>query len=59
MDASADDASVGKFGPIAGTQDPGISGTHVQLAVGVAAERILFFEPDHDDLEAVLSEKWL
>jgi hypothetical protein len=59
IDASADETPVRKLSPVAGAEDPAVSGTHVKLAVGVAAKGILFFEPDHDDLVAVLSEKWL
>lgn len=56
MDTSADDSAVRKLRPIARADNSRIARAHVELAVGIAAERILFFESEHDVLEAVKRE---
>jgi hypothetical protein len=52
--AATYDSAVGQLGPVTGTHDPWLARTHVKLAVGVAAERELFFEPIHRDLSLLL-----
>ena len=54
IDAATHDPTVGKFGPIAGPHDTGIARAHVKLAVGIAAERELLFEPIHGGLDLFL-----
>jgi hypothetical protein len=54
INAATDDPPVGQFGPVTGTHDPWIARAHIKLAVGVAAERELFFEPIHRDLSLFL-----
>jgi hypothetical protein len=50
INASTDDASVGKLGPIATAHYSRIPRAHVKHAVGIAAERELLFEPIHGGL---------
>ena len=50
IDAATHDPTVGKLGPVAGAHDTGIARAHVKLAVGIAAERELFFDPIHGGL---------
>lgn len=57
IDTSPDDAPVGQLRPIAGTHDPGITCAHVEFAVGIAAERKLFFEAIHKDASQFLLSK--
>ena len=59
IEAAADDTSIWKLGPIAAAHYSSVAGAHIKPAIGVAAEREFFFEPEHDVSEAVLSEKGL
>jgi hypothetical protein len=57
IDAPTHEPAVGEFGPISGTDNTGIAGTHVKKAVGIAAERELLFEPIHECLGLFLQLK--
>jgi hypothetical protein len=56
-DAAAYDPAIGQLRPIARAHDTGIACAHIEFAVGVAAERELFFEPIHRDLSLRLLSK--
>jgi hypothetical protein len=57
INAATYDSAVGQLGPVTGTHDLWLARAHVKLAVGVAAERELFFEPIHGDLSLFLLSK--
>jgi hypothetical protein len=57
IDAATHEPAVGQLRPIARARDTGIARAHVKLAVGIAAERELLFEPIHGGLGLYLLPK--